>query len=71
MSRLEPDQDLRERYAAMEDRLSVSTHLMCQQFKCAQNHTGLKLKKTLMASVVCCSIGFVCCRLCGKGSIDQ
>lgn len=25
MSRLEPDEDLRKRYAAMEDRLSVST----------------------------------------------
>lgn len=25
MSRLEPDEDLRERYAAMEDRLSVSS----------------------------------------------
>ncbi len=24
MSRLEPDEDLRQRYAAMEDRLSVS-----------------------------------------------
>ena len=26
MSRMEPDQDLRERYAAMEDRLSVRNH---------------------------------------------
>ena len=43
MSRLEPDQDLRERYAAMEDRLSVSfffwlfwntLYTFCQSWMC-------------------------------------
>jgi len=40
MSRLEPDEDLRQRYAAMEDRLSVSVQqssfhqIYCVKFGC-------------------------------------